>query len=68
MTLELVRQQVLAMRAQCDAILIALGGDVCDHKEKDDFSTFGREHWRCRICGFEKDSQDGEAVASIDGL
>lgn len=61
-------QHVIAIRAQCDALLAALG--QCDHKRREDHSTFGSgERWRCLDCGYETGQEGSDAeVSSIDGL
>lgn len=63
-----IYQQVLAIRAQADAILVALG--ACEHTRREDRSTFSRESWRCLDCGYDTEEQeDANAdVSSIAGL
>jgi len=62
-----VRQQVLALRVQVDALLAMVG--ECDHQRREDRSTFSRESWRCLDCGYDTEQEDSHGeVSSIAGL
>ena len=50
--------QLLAIQGQVQSALDILfdGGDpMCDHPQGDreDWSTLGNEHWKCKLCGYE---------------
>ena len=54
---------LIGIRSQIDAALDILfeGEDpMCDHPvgDRDDWSTMGNEHWKCKLCGYEYNEQE----------
>ena len=51
----LAQQLMIIQTATQAALDLLLDGEdpMCEHKNKDDRSTMGCEHWICNDCGYE---------------